>query len=358
MTARKPRPYRVLLLLPVTAYVSLLAGMGGMPPTMGQTRKPNFDAVPLPAGAVELKLDFRFPEAEGPGPFLSMPQGLGLAPSGHIYISDPMANEVHAFDSDGGHLMTFGRTGQGPGDFLRPTDIAFTGRHIIVRDSGNRRIQIFDPAGKYLSGFKVFRSYQGLAAAGDRIYAVALAPDQARDPGSGGLIDVLDLTGRRLGTFGTFLDAALKQAVWVLHTATLTVGSDSDLWLAFNFYPVVRKYTTEGRLVSEFRYRNPITDETEAFNSKSLKNGAEWLAGVAQAAYAAENGLYLIVNMGHRILISFMRSDGQISASYWAPREGDGYWCRGLIVREDKNGRRFYILNGREACIEVYSVRR
>jgi hypothetical protein len=359
MTDRMPRRYSAALIIPVAAYLaSFVIGRVGYP-SMKQERKPDFDAVPLPAGAIELKLDFRFPEAEGKGPYLSHPQGFALAPSDRIYISDAINNEIYAFDSNVERILTFGRTGQGPGDLSRPLDIAFSNGKIIVRDAGNRRFQFFDPSGKYLSSFKISREYQTFAADDKRIYAAALVHSPALDAKETNLIDILDFDGHVLRSFGTFLDVAIKHTFPFPSEVTLVSGGGNELWIAFKFFPIVRKYTVDGKLLAEYRYHFEITEKKEAFNIKSLKGNAEWLALISQGAFAAANGLYLIDSTaGHRLLILFMSNDGQISESYWAPVERSGFGCNGLIVQEAQDGRKFYVLNGSEACVDVYSVRR
>src|SRR5438045_521940 len=52
-------------------------------------------------------------------------------------------------------LREFGYTGSGPGEFNSPTFVAVdpSSHNIVVSDTGNSRVQIFDPAGNYLGEF-------------------------------------------------------------------------------------------------------------------------------------------------------------------------------------------------------------
>lgn len=65
----------------------------------------------------------------------------------NVYVFDTQANHVRVFDAEGAHLATFGREGEGPGEFARAETIAVLpdGR-LLVRDPGNMRVQVFDPA--------------------------------------------------------------------------------------------------------------------------------------------------------------------------------------------------------------------
>ena len=49
----------------------------------------------------------------------------------------------------GDKVAEFGGKGQGPGDLINPTSVdILDGKFVIVNDLGNRRIGIFDLAGK------------------------------------------------------------------------------------------------------------------------------------------------------------------------------------------------------------------
>lgn len=74
-----------------------------------------------------------------------------------VYAIDSGAEQqrVRVFDSrTGAHLFDFGQSGDGPGEFDLPLDLA-VGRQgqVYVVDSGNFRVQIFDHQGQYLSSF-------------------------------------------------------------------------------------------------------------------------------------------------------------------------------------------------------------
>jgi len=68
-----------------------------------------------------------------------------LDPGGTIYLSDFSAREVRAYDQDGAHPRVIGGTGQGPGEYLLPTSIAWDSpnRQLAVADLGNARIVRF-----------------------------------------------------------------------------------------------------------------------------------------------------------------------------------------------------------------------
>jgi DNA-binding beta-propeller fold protein YncE len=86
------------------------------------------------------------------GPF-NMPTGLATGPDGSLFISDGYANYlVHKFTSEGELLKTWGGPGTGPSEFALPHNIGVD-RHgmVYVCDRENRRVQIFDSEGEYVT---------------------------------------------------------------------------------------------------------------------------------------------------------------------------------------------------------------
>jgi len=72
-----------------------------------------------------------------------------LGENGAIYILDGKEKNVKVFGSDGKYLRTFGRAGDGPGEFKVPNRIYFTNKsEVLVVDI--RRLSIFKPNGDHV----------------------------------------------------------------------------------------------------------------------------------------------------------------------------------------------------------------
>lgn len=71
---------------------------------------------------------------------------------GNIYATDWDLKQVKKFGPDGKHLLTFGRAGQGPGEFQNPSRVRFAkdGTLYISENFGNK-IMFFDAKGVYLN---------------------------------------------------------------------------------------------------------------------------------------------------------------------------------------------------------------
>lgn len=79
----------------------------------------------------------------------SVPREL-LATADGVYVLDVGALQLSAFDRGGRKRWTTGTKGQGPGQFLRPVDMALGANgEIAVLDPGNGRIAFFTSTGEY-----------------------------------------------------------------------------------------------------------------------------------------------------------------------------------------------------------------
>lgn len=75
---------------------------------------------------------------------------VALAPDGRILVADQQADEIRVFAPDGDHLESWGRSGEGPGEFGSLYSLGWTGDTLAVLDPGVGRIGLFDPDGRWL----------------------------------------------------------------------------------------------------------------------------------------------------------------------------------------------------------------
>jgi hypothetical protein len=74
-----------------------------------------------------------------------------LSPSGDIFVSDGYGNaRVHKYAPNGKHLMSWGESGTGPGEFNIVHNITCDDDGwVYVADRENHRIQVFNGSGRY-----------------------------------------------------------------------------------------------------------------------------------------------------------------------------------------------------------------
>ena len=138
---------------------------------------------------------------------LDLPCGVAVNDQDEIAVTELINHRVSMFRSDGTHLRSFGRYscryGQNNnGEFCYPTGIAFDSHgNIVVVDSGNHRVQVFDRNGNFLSKFGEYGSHdnqlqypEGLSINGNGDIIVADTNNK--------LIKIFSSSGKYLRKFG------------------------------------------------------------------------------------------------------------------------------------------------------------
>jgi hypothetical protein len=103
-----------------------------------------------PQGALELQDELTVGTAEGAEEYMFVRlRGLAVNDQGEIFSLDQRKPRVDVFTSDGRHLRSIGRQGQGPGEFQTPFFIALApSGELLVGEMG--RLSFFDREGAFL----------------------------------------------------------------------------------------------------------------------------------------------------------------------------------------------------------------
>jgi DNA-binding beta-propeller fold protein YncE len=115
---------------------------------------------------------------------------VAFAPNGDFYVTDGYGNSrVVKFSRDGRYQFEWGTKGSGPGEFLLPHAAVLDAQgRVYVADRENRRIEIFDGNGKFLTQWANIGGFSGLVMTKDqRIWAAG-----------GGQVVLLNLDGQVL----------------------------------------------------------------------------------------------------------------------------------------------------------------
>jgi hypothetical protein len=81
---------------------------------------------------------------------------------GNFYVLDVNAYKVHKFSPRGKLLLTFGRKGEGPGEFLKPYHIAITEKGELAVSEDLNIVSFFDGQGKYLTRLNLKQKIGGI----------------------------------------------------------------------------------------------------------------------------------------------------------------------------------------------------
>jgi DNA-binding beta-propeller fold protein YncE len=139
-------------------------------------------------------------EWKGPDAGFYGPRRIAIGPDDSIYVVDQGRTRIVKFSPDGTVLATWGTKGNGDGQFDDHTSVAVdpATNKVYVADPRNKRIQVFDSNGKFLSKWSVpewqrLYGFEDLAidSKAGRLYASSANMD---------VVLVFDLNGNRVGS--------------------------------------------------------------------------------------------------------------------------------------------------------------
>jgi sugar lactone lactonase YvrE len=139
-------------------------------------------------------------EWKGPGPGFYGPRRIAIGSDESVYVLDQGRTRVVKLSPDGQVLTTWGTKGNGDGQFNDPTSVALDIRsnRVYVADPINRRIQVFDSNGKFITKWPVpewgrAHGFEDLAIdlQRNRLYASSANMDS---------VLIFDLNGSRLSS--------------------------------------------------------------------------------------------------------------------------------------------------------------
>jgi sugar lactone lactonase YvrE len=161
------------------------------------------------------------------------PRRIAIGPDDSIYVVDSGDNRIVKLGPDGQVLATWGSEGSGDGQFIGLSSVAVDPitNKIYVTDPINRRIQVFDSAGRFLTKWPVPEWGQPVG-----FEDLAVDPDRGRLYASSAHMNsilVFDLQGNRIGTLtpappdkleGPSAIALAKDTLFVLNTGAARVS--------------------------------------------------------------------------------------------------------------------------------------
>lgn len=100
------------------------------------------------------RLQFKFGSRGSDPGFFTWPRGIASGPDGSIVVADSSNHRIQVFDQHGSFVKEFGQYGNGEGEFDCLAGVAVNRiGQFIISDRYNHRIQVFDPSGRFLRAF-------------------------------------------------------------------------------------------------------------------------------------------------------------------------------------------------------------
>jgi len=212
-----------------------------------------------PKIALELVRKIGDVDAEDETVAFNQPGDIAVDAKGNIYILDSANARVQKFGPDGKFLATFGRKGQGPGEFVMPDSLDFTadGR-LVIFDPFQRRIQINPPDGKdpkmislteqQVSKLRALR--QGGYVVKGRTFAASFGmPGEKEKPAPPKLLKILDAEGKVVREFGDLIDLGDPMTSVYGSSLAFDLNAQDEIIAAYQYQNRVEKYSKDGKLL-------------------------------------------------------------------------------------------------------------
>ncbi len=197
----------------------------------------------------ELKFITSFPPIESEI-YFDNPMSLAVG-NNRIFVSDQLLSTIFVFDYKGNFIKKMGRVGRGPKEFIRQALIDYYKEKLFVMDQGNRRLSIW-----YLRKDSVdvhyFRDTFIWFEVGDnRIYAYNSNEVISKNEDNYDeeyVIQAYDWELNKIEKFGLYIND--KGKLIPMKSAVALEIYKSTLYVLHKFYPILKKFTLDGDIIS------------------------------------------------------------------------------------------------------------
>ena len=198
---------------------------------------------------------------------LAAPAGIAASRSGNVYVFDDGNSRIVKLDARGKFIGEFGQPDSGSGA-VRPGGLNDSiavdeDENVYVNDPRSPKILIFSSNGTFMRSFRL--PFPATSIAVNRKREIFLTPDTTR---STELIYVFAETGTFLRRFGERLITSPGSLARHMNIAVATCDANDNLLVAFRSWPLIRKYSPDGKLISE----NQFTIPSELINESQRKD--------------------------------------------------------------------------------------
>jgi hypothetical protein len=291
--------------------------------------------LPLPDNAIELENVFSFLSN-----CFKVPKKISHDSMGNIYVTDKYKSTVFKFNAAGEFLLQIGKKGKRKGSFLAPYNILAEKNYLIIQDEGKESLEYMDFQGNYLKKLKI-SEFTDIVCGGDGRLYVAPHVMNKEFP----LVKVY-FPGGKILTFGKPL--SFRHSMQTLNSRTLALNEKGELFVAFTYFPLVRKYSAKGKLLVEFRIENLIMEAKEKYNLKIIGEGITNMTrrvgymDVIVDIESFKNKIYLL-SYYPRLEILEIEEDGKVAITYWKDFQ-EIYKTNDFLIQEIDGEKKFYIL--------------
>ena len=241
------------------------------------------------------------------------PVDMAADKAGNIFILDSGNQRIQVFGPDGKYVRTIGRRGQGPGEFASLNSIAVDRKgNFHVLDDAQKRIQVFTPQGEVLKTIPVakFRLDRirllGSGTLVTRGYEIFGIQGVSKEKAQPKLVKLLGPGLKAIREFGEPFDYGDEMTNRIGNSWYFDVDGEDHIYLCFVYQNRVERYSPEGRLLwradRELNYSTKLIEKgRQEVTANSTRFFAPKLNRVTDALAADEKGRIWVVTRDRQI---------------------------------------------------------
>ena len=310
---------------------------------------------------IKLYPKFSFPtkELEKKDIYLYRGQRFSSDSVGNIYVTCLGDHQILKFDSRGDFVGRIGREGQGPGEFQGPNHAVTWKNRLIVLDNFRRNIQILDTKGVYIDGF-VAKSCWDLVVSDSGL--ICIAPALIQSDENSYLTEIYSQEGEMKNSFGKPKD--LKRSYTSRNRTRLATNNKDELIMAFQHWPIIRKYSLDGELKAEYTVEHKIMKENAEFNqlqqTKPSKVGEpSSFKRVIDGIDILGGKVYLLFSSHPDFKFEILELDKDMNViKTYTYKHSEWHYYSDFLVKEQEGEMLFYILQSApDNRVDVFGIK-
>jgi len=287
-----------------------------------------------------------FPQ-ESDNVLLIFPTEMHMDEEDNIYVIDQSLSAIIKYTANGKFIKQIGRRGEGPGEFEMPHKFIYDNNKLFIADQGNRRVQILDSDGKYLSSFKLFRLITNISHFNNII--IGQQQYHSNEIQDFSLISKYNHKGVILDSFGEPINNIIGiSKLPTSASAVMLKIHNNKIYVLYWYYPVLQVYSFNGELLKTYKFENKMYRELIPgnYNLQKIISTRNYinLRYLFLAFYINDNGMFLCLYKND-IEIHHYNFDGELKDIYlYKHKKGDEYYVTDLRALNQGERYKFYVL--------------
>lgn len=181
------------------------------------------------------------------------PKDVLVDSAGNLYILDAANFRVQKYTADGKFLTSFGRRGQGPGEFGIPTRMDIVDdKFIYIHDAGNSRLHQYTTEGEFVKGYSA-ESFPGQMVWYLRHFSngdfLTNSFAYMENPDSPQLMHMYSDEGQILKKFGKSINLNEVQINAQMNLNLADIDEENFIYCSFMHLNRIDKYSQDGELI-------------------------------------------------------------------------------------------------------------